>query len=285
MSSDINGTVVAIQGNAVQSGTLGSNNDGYVLTWENADNQWETKPSVGLQSQTFTVDGYWTCPANVFNVWLTGFGAGGGGAAQGTAGGDTASGGGGGASWQSQTVVNVVPNTEYFVSVGSGGSGGTSIGANGENGGNTTFATLATFAGASGAFGGDASYGGGSVVGTYAADTNHGSPQQQSPAGSGGMGSGSYSSSGQMGTASIQGYSGGAIGLYNSPYNGGGGGGGGTNGAGGNGGNSNPSGVGGNGQNAANNSGAGGGGGGSGSSSGGAGGNGGSGQLTVSWIA
>ena len=37
MTSDINGTVVAIQGNPVVEETLGANQDGYVLTWDNAD--------------------------------------------------------------------------------------------------------------------------------------------------------------------------------------------------------------------------------------------------------
>jgi hypothetical protein len=39
MTTDINGTVIAIQGNAVEAGTNGSAQDGYVLTWVNADNQ------------------------------------------------------------------------------------------------------------------------------------------------------------------------------------------------------------------------------------------------------
>lgn len=43
MASDINGTVVAIQGNNVQSGTLGASQDGYVLTWTNTDGYWEAK--------------------------------------------------------------------------------------------------------------------------------------------------------------------------------------------------------------------------------------------------
>src|ERR1700722_9330125 len=106
MTSDVNGTVVAIQGNAVQSGTLGSTDDGYVLTWKNGDEQWEAKPSVGLQSQTFTSSGTWTCPANVFNVWLDGFGGGAGGS---SGGGNTASAQGGGGGGGSLPVNNIVP--------------------------------------------------------------------------------------------------------------------------------------------------------------------------------
>ena len=52
MSSDItgtsisivNGTVVALQGNAVKSQSLGSNQDGYALTWVNGNNDWEAQP-------------------------------------------------------------------------------------------------------------------------------------------------------------------------------------------------------------------------------------------------
>lgn len=45
---DLGGTypnpiVVALQTNPVKSGTLGSGNDGQVLTWVNADNEWEAK--------------------------------------------------------------------------------------------------------------------------------------------------------------------------------------------------------------------------------------------------
>ena len=290
MSSDITisqSTVVAIQGNNIEAKALDATQDGYVLTWDNGDNQWEAKslPTIGLQSQTFTTDGYWTCPANVFNVWLTGFGGGGGGSSQGTSGSDIASGGGGGGTWQSQTVVNVIPGNEYYITIGAGGLGGTGVGGSGTDGGNTTFDILATFAGASKALGGSTnSFGGGSVSGTYTGYTGAGYPEQQGAPSSGGMGNGAYGGYGQRGAGSIQGYSGGIPGDYNTPYNGGGGGGAGPNGNGAKGGNSNTGGAGCNGQNAADNSGAGGGGAGSGSSSGGHGGNGGSGQLIVSWI-
>jgi hypothetical protein len=40
-------TVIALQGNAVKSGTNGSSQDGYVLTWVNTDGYWEAKPSSG----------------------------------------------------------------------------------------------------------------------------------------------------------------------------------------------------------------------------------------------
>lgn len=40
-------TVTALQGNAVQSGTLGASQDGYVLTWHNASSQWQALVSTG----------------------------------------------------------------------------------------------------------------------------------------------------------------------------------------------------------------------------------------------
>jgi hypothetical protein len=40
-----NPTVIALQGNKIQSGTLGSLQDGYILTWKNSDGYWEAKPA------------------------------------------------------------------------------------------------------------------------------------------------------------------------------------------------------------------------------------------------
>ena len=40
-------TVTALQHNPVQSGTLTSTQDGYVLTWKNTDGYWEAKPGGG----------------------------------------------------------------------------------------------------------------------------------------------------------------------------------------------------------------------------------------------
>lgn len=52
LSGDVTGatsanTVVAIQNNAIKAGINGLNQDGYVLTWTNADNEWEAKPAAG----------------------------------------------------------------------------------------------------------------------------------------------------------------------------------------------------------------------------------------------
>lgn len=289
MTSDINGTVVAIQGNPVEAETLGSAQDGYVLTWHEADDQWEAKPSVGLQSETFISSGSWTCPANVYNVSLVGFGGGGGGAAQGNPGStnDEASGAGGGGSMQYSTVVQVEPGTVYTITIGAGGSGGSGTGSAGANGSHTSFGSLAIFSGAQGGFGAvdGTGRGGGSVIGTYSSNfAPNFVGQLTSPPGYGGDATAINNGNSSIGVASCQGFSGGTVGVYSSPYNGGGGGGAGPNGNGAAGGNANNAGVAGNGASAVNNSGSGGGGAGSGSSSGGSGGNGGSGQLIVSWV-
>jgi hypothetical protein len=51
MTSDINGTVVGIQGNPVAEETLGSSQDGYALTWQNGDGYWAARPA---QTSVFT---------------------------------------------------------------------------------------------------------------------------------------------------------------------------------------------------------------------------------------
>lgn len=277
MPSDItNAVVVALQGNAVQSGTLGSGQDGYVLTWKNSDNEWEAKPSVGLQSQTFTSNGTWTCPGNVYNIWLNGFGGGGGG----TNGIGSTGGGGGGGAINRTCVVPVEPGTTYNITIGAGGTAG--------NGGERTdFDTIVGFVGGAN----------GSVPA--------GGSNQSNSDGSVAAGLQLAGYGGDGGTAGNVGHNGYYPGLqfnYNnvSPGTGGtattgaGGGGGGGCGPGiitgsykgGDGGNAGAgSTAGGNGGNGTANSGSGGGGGG-GSESGtpGTGGTGGSGQLTVSWI-
>lgn len=52
LSGDLDGTgtsptVIKLQGNPIQSGALSSAEDGYVLTWVDADGYWEAKPSTG----------------------------------------------------------------------------------------------------------------------------------------------------------------------------------------------------------------------------------------------
>ncbi len=55
MGGDVTGTtsvsvVEAIQGNPVEATTLGSTEDGYVLTWDNGDAEWQAKPTAPLVS-------------------------------------------------------------------------------------------------------------------------------------------------------------------------------------------------------------------------------------------
>lgn len=79
MTSDINGTVIAIQGNAISSAAP---TDGYVLTWDATDGYWVARlsaKSTSLQSSYFTSSGTWTCPSGITSVLLVGCGAGGGG--------------------------------------------------------------------------------------------------------------------------------------------------------------------------------------------------------------
>lgn len=275
----VNGTVVAIQGNAVKAQSLGSNQDGYILTWVNGNNDWEavvppTNAIVGLQSQTFNSDGYWTCPANVFNVWLNGFGGGGGGAGGNQPGG----GGGGGGSIAVSGVVSVVPGTTYSVVVGTGGTGGVTA-TTGNDGAATSFGTNFYAQGAGKGWtmtgSGPVSGGGCNIAGasTFAAGPEAG-------VGGGYNDNGNTSCNNWSGNGN---YTGGTKGAQNT-YGGGGGGGAGPGGNGANGGAGHAGLAGVAGSAAAANTGAGGGAGGSSDVSGGAGGNGGSGQLTISWI-
>src|ERR1700733_3309513 len=114
MTSDINGTVIGIQGTPVSSVNP---NDGYVLTYVAADSEWEPK-SIPTSSGTlnnnayFTSTGTWICPAGVNYVLCIGAGGGGGG---GAANNTVYGGGGGGGSVQQTSYVNVTPNTTYTV--------------------------------------------------------------------------------------------------------------------------------------------------------------------------
>lgn len=300
MTSDINGTVVAIQGNPVEAETLGANQDGYVLTWSNADTQIQAQPSVGLQSQIFTSNGTWTCPANVYNIWLTGWGGGGGGGG-GYGNNSAAMGGSGGAgALQTTLVCAVIPGNVYTITIGSGGSGGAggkSSGSDAVVGSYGTDTTVGSIFTASGARGGN--WSGITTAGWLAGVPQTGGDvgnSDFSPQSAGGISW--FAGTGFSGYGSTTGlYSGNAFG--NNKYSGGdnaggassyggcgGGGGGGPNGSGGNGATAGNNTTGGTGSSCSANSGAGGGGGGGTSSNnyGGSGGNGGSGQLTIAWI-
>jgi hypothetical protein len=279
--TDINGTVVAIQGNAVSSA---SPSDGYVLVWDATDGYWKPQPQGGLNKQYFTSSSSWTAPAGVTNVLLIGAGGGGGGANGGT--GNTSwSGGGGGGSIQTSACVAVTPGNTYIVTIGAGGS-------NNSDGSDTTFGSLFTAMGAGTGFGQNNCWVGGANIrnfAPYAAWSSSMFPGGYIPPiqtiGCGGTVQRNVTSAviNIYASPNILGYAGGSPGTDDGTYYGAGGGGGGPQGVGGNGGNGNSAGAGGNGSNAAANTGAGGGGGAAGSTSGGTGGNGGSGYLYVVW--
>lgn len=63
-----NSTVVALQGNPVQPATLGSAQDGQVLTWVNADGQLEMKPVPGVTSLPMTGDVTGTTNSNTIGA-------------------------------------------------------------------------------------------------------------------------------------------------------------------------------------------------------------------------
>lgn len=121
---------------------------------------------MSLHKKLYTADGYFTCPAGVTSVRLTGCGGGGGGGG-GEDGVDgftrtQCSGGGGGGAQTHTMIVAVTPGTIYTITIGTGGSGGVRASAtasNGNDGGDTTFDSLATFLGASHGRGGDSTQG------------------------------------------------------------------------------------------------------------------------------
>lgn len=290
MTSDVDGKVIAIQGNPVDSTTLGTTQDGYDLTWENADGKWEAKPTVGLQSQIFTSNGTWTAPDNVCNIWLIGCGGGAGGQAGCGNSTNACGGAGGGGSLKTSSIVPVIPGMTYTITIGSGGTGGAgAMGfmTGGTDGINTTFGSLYT------ALGGGAAVNNGDVPDNFvmgglnipvSPNVSRESDSQfsmQQP-GCGGCGA-NHSQSPTYGLPQ-EGFTGGGAGSSSSNGGGAGGGGAGAFGNGGNGGNGGSSPT--NGTSVAANTGAGGGGGGGSTNNvnGGDGANGGSGQLIVSWI-
>jgi len=253
MSSDItgtsisivNGTVVAVQGNAVKAQSLGSNQDGYALTWVNGNNDWEAAPQQisTTQSQYFTSNGSWTCPAGISGVLIIASGGGGGGA-----GGWSVSygGGGGGGAIQQTSYVSVTPGNIYSIVIGAGGAGG-ALETNGSDGSPTTFGTIFSALGASAGW----AYNTG-TAGGWGGTNFAGAPQTTSPL---------VASGGAASTAGFPNWIGGFAG-GTCPYGGGGGGGAGAQGNGGQAGQTNTGISGTNGASAAANTGAGGGGGG-----------------------
>lgn len=286
MTSDINGTVVAIQGEAISSAAP---QDGYVLVWDALDGYWKPQPqsSGGLITEYFTTNGTWTAPSNVSNILL--IGCGGGGCGGGGSGNTGASGGGGGAALQSTVNVIVVPNTTYTITIGIGGS------SDNLGGSDTTFDTLAAFCGAASGIYGDGNHGSSGNIGGAPVRPNGSSYVGNTTIitgaipGQGGPGGGGQNIGGQAGGMRnlIGGYIGGSPGTNNT-YFGGGGGAAGPQGNGGNGANGKSSGSANAGSSAAANTGAGGGG--AGGTSGGSGnnasgGDGGSGYLYIVYVA
>lgn len=282
--TDINGTVVGLQGFAVSSNTP---QDGYVLTWDQSLARWEPKPPVKatLQKVYFTDDDTWVCPAGVTEIIVMGCGGGAGGGAGQTGG--RIGGGGGGAALQQTSHVSVIPGETYYINIGAGGLGGTTD--NGLNGLSTyieydeeiIFSAIGANSGQRGSLSGL----GGTNWATY--DSTLAGSGTNEIAASGGVtgNSGANADYGNQNYLNI--FSGGiGGGTYTIPtFNwaaGGGGGGAGPQGTGGTGGDGHPDINGENGENADPNTGAGGGGGGASvSGTGGYGGNGGSGYLYI----
>jgi hypothetical protein len=189
-----------------------------------------------LQSAIFTANGNWVAPAGVTKVWLAGRpgsggggGGGGGGGFTGATGGGGAGGRGGGAGGAAAVVetaeVDVVPATNYAITIGAAGAGGAggaggaagvngNSGAAGTNGAKTLFDTLVAFGrldpaiGASGgtpgggglpgtAIAGGASGGGGTAGSSYGLDALTGATS-----GVGGSGGGPTGTAGNPGSAS-----------------------------------------------------------------------------------
>lgn len=121
MTTDINGTVVAIQGNAISSSAP---TDGYTLTWDASDGYWVARPTPGLRKVYFTANDTWTPPAGVTNILVIASGGGGGGGPQGAG-----SNGGNGSTTTATNGSSAGNNT------GAGGGGG-GCGATPGNGGN-----------------------------------------------------------------------------------------------------------------------------------------------------
>jgi hypothetical protein len=261
MVSDVNGTVIAIQGNSVSSETLGASEDGYVLTWDNTDGYLVARPVVsgytGLRQAYFTSSGSWTCPTGVTNIIVIGCGGGGGG----LAGGGYGNGGGGG-TIQNTTCIAVTPGNNYTITIGAGGSGGVWSGTtSGSDGGTTSFGTLFYTKGAGGAQGSGGNLNGACVAGTNSLISSVDSGFLQVGPAVGGTSI--NNNNGVSGSPNYIGsYSGGSAGGAGGEV-GGSGGGAGPQGNGGNGGIGNSSGNATNGTSAAANTGAGGGGGGS----------------------
>ena len=231
---------------------------------------------------SFTADGAWIAPPDVYYTIVSGCGGGGGGGGGAVDASNASGGSGGGAATYISKVVIVNPGTEYTVTIGAGGSGGAgSTGAGtGSNGG---FAVSSFFDSHKFPHGGH-----GQAAGSVAGFSTGGKAAVHSDASSAAspdnMGFGEGGDAERNGGRSLtNNFSGGSTGATDGAKEGGGGGGA-SIAAGGAGGAGNASGDGSNGITAGANSGSGGGGGGASSTNGGDGGNGGSGFIELIWF-
>lgn len=121
--TDINGTVVGIQGREVDD-TAPS--DGYALIWDEGDTKWKPKPN-GLNRQYFTSSGTWTCPEGITSILIIACGGGSGGSAgfAGTFDYVNDYGPVGINAIQVISTLIVIPGTVYTIIIGAGGIGGT----------------------------------------------------------------------------------------------------------------------------------------------------------------
>lgn len=152
------------------SQTVGSGQDNYVLTYDNAAG------SIGLEAlpaaasvtaptiQVFTSSGTWNRPTDCTKVKVTVIGGGGGaGGVQST---ETGTSGGGGAGGTAIEYIDVSATSSAAVTVGSGGSGG-SGNSNGSAGGTSSFGSFCSASGGSGGIArSNNSSGGGAGIGS-----------------------------------------------------------------------------------------------------------------------
>lgn len=131
----------------------------------------EIKKIEAQSPEIFNTSGTWTVPANICEVTVEVWGAGGGG---GTAAGNNAGAGGGGGAYSS-SVISVLPNEEYTITVGTGGT-------TGNPGSDSWFGSITTVLAKGGTGGGS-----GATIGTGGQDTD-GVGDTKYSGGSGGQG-------------------------------------------------------------------------------------------------
>lgn len=119
--TDINGTVVGLQGREVDDAAP---SDGNVLTWNEGESKWQPKTK-GLNKVYFTANDTWICPEGVTNILIIACGGGSGG----YQGGESTPAGGyllfpAINAIQVISSLTVIPSVEYTITIGAGGIGG-----------------------------------------------------------------------------------------------------------------------------------------------------------------